>query len=450
MRARRTAVLLATVLLALLALAGAAAAAPGPRLSRPFSRAQTLLAQRAFWKAPPQAAQTVDPVGPFVLSGTVLDYDGNPASEAEVFWGWLEEPGSSWWEGIDHTGGRTTTGADGAFQFPAVTSVPGDDWLETVTWDETGFWALDSWDNDFSAQQPYVVRPGRVRVETQGESGGAYVLARVGDEASSAAMSEFQRVSASFLADVVAPGFVTAELQAEDFRGAVTRAVGWVSPGYTPVPVTAGQEAPVTLRFDWDDAVRGRLAGRMCTRSGPPGSHVTFVLDHWPAGTQVSFRGFEFATGTTDWFSPVVTPAGRDQTYRVRLAVPKDAAPGDIYCFEAYRSDDPRALLDVYDYFQVCDFGASSPAIERGQPVRLHGRVLGDRVTLFKRTSPAPQPARLSAPGWTKVRSFRTYGSGRFHTGFMKPGTTTWYVVRYDSGVFPAFTQVIKVKVRND
>ena len=73
-----------------------------------------------------------------------------------------------------------TVAADGAFQFPDVTSVPGDDWLETVTWDETGFWALDSWDNDFSAQQPYVVRPGRVRVETQGESGGAYVPARLG------------------------------------------------------------------------------------------------------------------------------------------------------------------------------------------------------------------------------------------------------------------------------
>ena len=243
---------------------------------------------------------------------------------------------------------------------------------------------------------------------------------------------------------------MTAELQAEDFRGAVTRAVGWVSPGYTPVPVTAGQEAPATLQFDWDEAVRGRLAGRMCTRSGPPGSHVTFVLDGWPAGAQVSFRGFAFSSGKTDWFSPVVTSAGREHTYRVSLAVPKGVAAGDIYCFEAYRSDDPRALLNVYDYFQVCDFGASSTAIDRGQPVRLHGHVEGQRVTLFKRTSAAPQPARLRAPGWTEVRSFRTFAGGRFRTGFMKPGATTWYVVRYDSGVFPAFTQVVKVKVRND
>ena len=104
----------------------------------------------------------------------------------------------------------------------------------------------------------------------------------------------------------------------------------------------------------------------------------------------------------------------------------------------------------MYDYYLVCDFGASRSVIDRGQAVRLHGHVDGDRVTLFKRTSPATQPAKLSAPGWTKVRSFETYGRGRFRTGFTKPGRTTWYVVRYDSGVFPAFTQVAKVKVRND
>jgi hypothetical protein len=145
----------------------------------------------------------------------------------------------------------------------------------------------------------------------------------------------------------------------------------------------------------------------------------------------------------------VVTSTGTDQTYRVRLRLPADT-PAGLYVVEAYRSDDPQALLDVYDYFQVTEFAASRETITKGDAVRLHGRGGGNEVTLFKRTSPAPRPARLMAPGWTKVRSFSTYRHGRFHTGFMTPERTTWYVARYSGGDFPAFTQVIKVKVRND
>jgi hypothetical protein len=216
------------------------------------------------------------------------------------------------------------------------------------------------------------------------------------------------------------------------------------------VPVTPGQEAATTLDIDWDDAVRGRLAGPYPRHSGPAGSQVTFVLDDWPAGMQVSFEGSSFAGGGTDWFAPVVTSQGPDETYRARLTIPEDARAGAIYAIDAYRSDDPAALLYLTDYFLVCDFGASRSVIDRGQAVRLHGRVDGGSVTLFKRTSPAPQPAKLSAPGWIKVRSFETRTGGRFRTGFMRPERTTWYVARYSGLDFPAFTQVIKVTVRND
>jgi hypothetical protein len=61
----------------------------------------------------------------------------------------------------------------------------------------------------------------------------------------------------------------------------------------------------------------------------------------------------------------------------------------------------------------------------------------------------APPPSRYAAPGWTKVRSFGTYGKGRFRTGFLQPRRTTWYVARYSGGDFPAFTQVVKVEVRD-
>jgi hypothetical protein len=441
------------VLVALLALASAAAAAPG-MVRHPIAgaRLHALTAQRAFWAKAPQAARTTDPVGPFALSGTVLDYDGAPAADADVEWGWFDPNAAIWFgpEVVGHQGGTATTGDDGTFAFSSVTSVPGSDYLGASGYGEAGWSFLGTWYNDFSSGAARVIRPGRVPVNLLHAPGTSPLMLVTGDAATGNAVTEVPTDQVALVADTVPPGFVTALVQAESARGTVPAAVGWVSPGHALVPVTPGQEAATTLDLDWNEAVRGRLAGPVPRQSGPAGSQVTFVLYDWPAGMQVSFDGFSFGDGSTEWFTPVVTSQGPETTYRVRLTIPEDAPTGDVYGIDAYRSDDPAALLYVYDYFQVCEFGASNAVIHRGYPVRLHGRVDGDNVTLFKRTAVAPQPAKLSAPGWTRVRSFGTYGRGRFRTGSMRPARTTWYVARYSGGDFEAFTQVVKVTVRND
>jgi hypothetical protein len=453
MRSRTRVAASVAVLLALLAFASAAAAAPA-MLRHPFTgaRLHALTAQRAFWAKAPQAARTADPVGPFVLSGTVLDYDGTPVPGADVRWGWFD-PNEDVWFGdgvVYHDGGMTSAAEDGTFSFPSVSSVPGSDYLGAFGMDDGGWFSLDTWNADFSSAVPRVIRPGHVRVNVVHAPSGGGLTVTTGDVTSGSASSSAVLKGGLVVAKALSPGIVTAQVQSDNDAGTVSAAAGWVSPGHVPVTVTAGQEAATELALDWDDAVHGRLAGSAPRHSGPPGSQVTFVIDNWPDGMQVSFDGFSFADGSTHVFDQVVTSQGPESTYRVRLAIPEDARTGDVYDIDAYRSDDPAALLYVYDYFLVCDFGASRSVIDRGQAVRLHGRIDGYHVTLFKRTAVAPQPAKLSAPGWTKVRSFETTSRGRFRTGFMKPRRTTWYVARYRGGDFEAFTQVVKVTVRND
>jgi hypothetical protein len=447
----RPGVVTAVVVLAMLALALPTLAGAAPP-SAVRLRSSALEAQRAFWRASPAIPRTVDPIGPFALSGTVLDYSGRPAEDADVFWGWFD-PNAPVWFGEEvgfHDGGATATSADGRFSFPSVTSVPGGDRLgAAIRGDETSTF-IDTWANDFSTGQAYVLRPGRVRIDLAHAPAGSGFSAQVGDAAHSSAWTDVHPSSGTIVAAAPEPGFVTAVVRQESDRGTVPAAVGWVSPGHTPVPVVGGEEAPVAIALDWDDAVRGRIWGPVARHSGPPGSSVWFALDDWPAGMQIRFAGFSFGRDEVEYPSQVVTSAGRDQTYRARLAVPADAPPGAIYCIYAYRSDDPQALLEVYDYYLVCDFAASRTTISSGQQVGLRGHVEGNWVTLFKRTrGPAPRPAKLSAPGWTKVRSVETSESGRFRISALRPRRTTWYVARYGGGDFPAFTQVVKVTVRD-
>ncbi len=438
------------VLLALLGLAPSALALASSSASVHL-RSPALDAQRSFWGAPRATAQRVAPIGPFALEGTVLDYSGQPAEAADVSWGWFD-PNAPVWFGEDvryHDGGTTTSEA-GIFSFPAVTSVPGSDSLRTFIYGDDTVTAIDTWDKDFSSGLEYVIRPGRARVELAHAPAGASLSIQVGDAAHSSAWSEAQPSGTTLLAAAAEPDFVTAVVREESGRGTAPAAVGWVSPGHTPVPVVAGEQAPVTIALDWDDAVRGRLWGPVARHSGPPGSSVWFVLEDWPAGHQIRFAGYSFGSAVAEEYTQVVTSAGRDQTSKVRLVIPDAARPGAIYCIYAYRSDDPQALLDVYDYYLVCDFRASRTTVSGGDVVSLRGHVEGNSVTLFKRTrGPAPRPAKLSAPGWTKVRSVETSESGRFRIGALHPRRTTWYVARYSGGDFPAFTQVVKVTVRD-
>jgi hypothetical protein len=394
--------------------------------------------------------RAVDPIGPFQLSGSLLQFDGSPG-RGEVFWGWYDQLVSQWF-GVDdvfHVGGSTEATDDGGFSFPSVTSVPGSDDLWAIMYIEDQVEILNSWTEDFSTGAPVTLRPGSVQVTLAHRPSAFSFMAGVGDIAHSAAWTDLAKTD-TVLAGTFGPDFVTAIVRAETRRNTSPAAVGWVSPGHTPVPAGAGQESSGTISLDWDDAVRGELSGPVVRHSGPVGSRVTFILDDWPAGTEVSFLGNSFGAGTSAVLGKSVTSEGRDHTYRASLTIPDSALPGEVYVIDAYRSDDPQALLEVYDYFLVCDFGATRTVVTRGDSIRLRGQVEGNGVDLFKRTAgPAPQPSAYSAPGWTKVRSFPTHGNGRFRTGVMRPGRTTWYVARYSGGDFPAFTQVVKVKVRD-
>lgn len=384
----------------------------------------------------------------------VLDFDGTPASFADVDWGWYA-PNAPVWFGPDvvyHSGETVTAGANGGWAFPGVTSVPGSDALGAWVWDSSQpslpSYGLHSWANDFSAQSWYELRAGRVRLAVAGFPDGAEALVTVGDAATSAAYSDMPLKLGSGFAAVCPPGFDSVMVGRPDAVGAVTAAADWASPGGEPVLVAAGTTAAATVTLDWDAAKRGRLGGPRCRHSVRPGDTVTFVLTGWPVGYEASFYGWSYARDTGEWFSTKVLSAGAGQTYVVRLRIPADAPLGDLYEVAAYRSDDPAALLHVYDYLQLCRFVASRTSITRGQAVQLRGFAQSARrAVLFKRHKAAGQPATLAARGWTRVGRLVTR-SGQFRSDWLRPTRTTWYTVRYAGHAFTAFTPVVKVRVR--
>ncbi len=236
--------------------------------------------------------------------------------------------------------------------------------------------------------------------------------------------------------------------------GAVGAQAEWISPAHVPLAVTPGALASETVAFDWASAVRGRLLGPLCQHSGRPGSTVRFTVSNLPTAEQLSFWGFDYGSPRkliSQVYPQVVTSAGTEKTYTVTLRVPSRAPVGSTWEVDAWRSDDPYSLLDLYDYYQVCSFAASRDSIARGEGVRLHGRIngaTGGRATVFMRTRPAGQPASLKAPGWTRVARVKVSDGEKLVTPVLHPQRTTWYVVRYAGEAFPAFTPVVTVRVR--
>ena len=85
-------------------------------------------------RGPSAPRESATPIGPFSISGTVLDYDGTPLVGAWVDWGWFDPKAPAWFgpDVVYHPGGSADTTAEGAFSFAGVTSVSGSDAL-TVT-----------------------------------------------------------------------------------------------------------------------------------------------------------------------------------------------------------------------------------------------------------------------------------------------------------------------------
>jgi hypothetical protein len=395
--------------------------------------------------APGAALHLADPTGPFSISGTVLDYDGAPVDDAVVEWGWYD-PNAPVWFGPDaqyHHGGSADTGAGGGFSFTGVTSSPGNDDLGVSFMN----YYLSTWTNDFSTKSTYVVQPGLVPVTIVNGPARATADVSVGDAATGLALTQMDLTGGSGLAAACAPGFDSVMVSFSDGIGAATAATEWTSPAHALVPASAGATVSQTITLDWNEAKRGHLAGPRCRHSVMPGDVVTFVLTHWPAGYQTSFWGTSWAEEGVLWYDVTALSPGAGVTSRVRLRIPSSASLEDVYEVGAYRSDDPKSELFMYDYLQLCRFAATKTAIEQGQAIRLRGLAKGSSpVVLFKRTKPAGQPGTFAAKGWTRVGSL-TRSGGRFASGWMRPSRTTWYTVRYRGPAFTAFTPVVKVTV---
>lgn len=408
-------------------------------------------------RGPSAPRESATPIGPFSISGTVLDYDGTPLVGAWVDWGWFDPKAPAWFgpDVVYHPGGSADTTAEGAFSFAGVTSVSGSDAL-TVTAPFSGAateaFMISTWANDFSTQPGYVLRPGRVPITISNLPAGLSPVITVGDATTGYAEShQLRLVDGHGFANTVAPGFRTAVVERYGTWG-VHAALDWTSPGGTLVPVTPGTTSGEEIVLDWSQARHGVLAGTRWQHAARPGDFVTFVLKDWPAGYRASFYGKsgDDDDGVTRWYDTTVTSTGAGQTYRVSLRLPDDVPMDDLYEFGAYRSDAPETLLRFDDYVQPCRFRATKSVIRRGQAVQLRGRILGNsrRVDLFERRSAAGRPSGPAARGWTKVATLYAGKDGRFRSGWRRPGRTTRYVARVRGYYFPVYTPVVKVTVR--
>ena len=229
------------------------------------------------------------------------------------------------------------------------------------------------------------------------------------------------------------------------------------------VPVTPGADAGVTVPLTEGTAFRMWIA-KPYWWSGKPGSSLELHYSNWPAGTTARFLGvpgYPLNATATTFGGKHLTSAGT-KTAMTRVTVPSTVKPGYAYTVEMYRPEDP-VWIDLSVRFQVCTLNASRTSVRSGGAVRLSGVVpvsghVGTQpgapvtVTVYRRTtaaSSAPTAWDATTRGWRKVRSYATTGLGAFHTGYLHPRRTTWYVARYTARApyLRAYTSVRKVTV---
>ena len=388
------------------------------------------------------------------VSGTLEGFDGAPLAGFWVTAGWYDPDGYSWFvpDALYHSGGDTTTAADGSFSFADVPSHPGHDSLMAGSFTGDGLNYGILYHLDFSTTGSYVLRPGHVDISVAHAPAGKRVHVSLGDANYSAADSSVGLTEGYGVVDAWAPDFNSARASFDTAIGTVTAECEWDNPSHAPEAVSPGAVAGTPVTFDWRTAVRGSIAGPVCRHSGQPGSTFRYTISNLPAGEQMSFfaQSWSPATWGVQTYPQVVTSSGAQNTYTVTLRVPKRATVGQVYWVQAQRSDDVQSLLWLYDNYEVCSFAASHDAIARGQAVTLRGHIDGTTATLFMRHSRAGQPAGVKAKGWTRVADIPAGAHGRFVSPQLHPSSTTWYVARYRgvNGGFTAFTPVVKVAVR--
>lgn len=450
---------LALVIPVVCGLAVAAAASPASasrqeplRLSaRPHLSHRVSTAGAVYRLAP--AAPGLAPLsaqgGAGTVTGTVQAFDGSPIQGAQVYAGWRDGTAFTVLPPVttDAAGSYSIGGVSGTGQGVLEAVLPSYDYFlnKNLTFSDPGPATFD-------------LRPGSIGFTT---TRAASAWGTWGSLAvyTSGSGGEARTVTGNALSG-------TAWAMAPDVDHAV--AYYWSNEASEVVlpssaTTTPGVDAGVTADFKEGLAFRSWIA-RPFWASGKPGGTVELHYSGWPAGTVARFLGVptypSTATPTTFGGKQLVS-AGRGEAV-TKVTVPSSATPGYTYIVEMYRPEDP-VWIDLAVFFQVSTLNASRTSVRSGGAVKLSGVVpvsghVGTTpgapvtVTVYRRTTaPSGQPPVWDATtrGWTKVGSYTSTGYGAFHTGYLYPRRTTWYVARYTARppYFKAYTSVRKVSV---
>jgi hypothetical protein len=387
--------------------------------------------------------------GAGTVNGTVSAFDGSPIEGAQVYAGWRDGTDITVLapETTDAAGYYSVSGMPGTSQGLLEAVLPSDDYFLSK-----GLLFSDPGPTTFD------LRPGSIGFTTTRST------SSWGTWSSLALYTSGSGGEARTLTGNVLSGTAWAMAPEVDYAVAYywsneASEVSFAS----PTPLTPGTDAGVTADFKEGSAFRMWIA-KPYWASGKPGSVLELRYSGWPAGTVARFLGAptypESATPTSFGGKQLVS-AGPSQAV-TKVTVPTTAKPGYIYVVEMYRPQDP-VWIDLAVFFQVSTLNASKTSVRSGGAVKLSGVVpvsghIGATpgapvtVTIYRRTTSAtsPPPAwDATTRGWSRVGSYKTNGLGAFHTGYVHPKRTTWYVARYTARppYVKAYTSVRKVRV---
>ncbi len=387
--------------------------------------------------------------GAGAVNGTVYAFDGSRIEAAQVYAGWREGDSSTFLDPVstDASGFYSVTGVPATSLGVVQATLASDDYFlrKGLTFADPGPSTFD-------------LRPGTIgftttrvtsgwgtwtslAVYTAGSEGEARTISTAGVNGSAWAMAPDVSYAVAY--------YWSNEAAEYRFPSAAS--------------VTPGADAGVTAAFKEGSAFRMWIA-KPYWWSGKPGSSLELHYSGWPAGTAARFLGAPgyppSATATT-FGGKHLTSAGTKETV-TKVTVPSTVKPGYAYTVEMYRPENP-VWIDLSVRFQVCTLNPSHTSVRSGAAVKLSGVVpvsghAGTQpgapvtVTIYRRTTAASSPPTAwdaTTRGWRKVGSFATTGLGAFHTGYLHPTRTTWYVARYTARppYLRAYTSVRKVTV---
>jgi hypothetical protein len=442
---------LALVILVSSAVLGAGVAAPALA-----SRQQALLPATPHFRdeGGAQGATGITPLaaqgGAGVVNGTVYAFDGSPIQEAQVYAGWREGDSFHFLDPVstDSSGSYSVTGVSATSLGVVRAALASKDYFL-----RGGLTFADPGPSTFD------LRPGTIgftttRATTDWGTWTTVAVFTAGTGGEARTMSTASGLGGSAWAMAPDVSYAVAYYWSNE-------AAEYRFPSATPV--TAGADAGVTAVFKEGLAFRMWIA-KPYWWSGKPGSSLELHYSNWPAGTVARFLGvpgYPLDAAATTFAGKHLTSAGAKEAV-TRVTVPSTVKPGYAYTVEMYRPEDP-VWIDLSVRFQVCTLTASRTSVRSGGAVRLSGVVpvsgrVGTQpgapvtVTIYRRTTAASNPPKVwdaTLGGWRKVGYYTTTGLGAFHTGYLHPKRTTWYVARYSARLpyLKAYTSVRKVTV---